>query len=59
MDSDRVREILESHGIIAVNYENDPVWIEQLTEDHTARVTLLATNETKEVPVSELAEDNP
>jgi H-type small acid-soluble spore protein len=59
LDSQRVRQIIESHGVIGVNYQDDPVWIEQINNDDTAQVTVLGTNERMEVPVTELTEDSP
>lgn len=59
MDSQRVKQIIESHGVIGVNYQDTPVWIEQINNDATAQVTVLDTNELMEVPVTELSEDNP
>lgn len=58
MDSKRARQIIESHGVIGVNFHDDPVWIEQINNDDTAQVTVLGNNEQMEVPVTELSEDN-
>lgn len=56
MDSARIGEIMESHGVIEVKYQNSPVWIEGLRVNGMADVTLLATDERLEVPVEELDE---
>jgi small acid-soluble spore protein H (minor) len=58
MDSLRAKQILESHGVIGVTFQDAPVWIEQITNDDTAQVTVLDTNERLEVPVTQLQEGN-
>lgn len=58
MDSRRARQIIESHGVIEVNYKDTPVWIEQIKNDDTAQVTVLDTDQQMEVPVTELTEAN-
>jgi H-type small acid-soluble spore protein len=59
LNRQRVKQILESHGVIGIAYQDAPVWIEQLNQDDTAQVTLLGTNERVEVPVSDLIEADP
>ena len=56
MNSERVKEIIESHGVIAVNYHESPVWLEQITEDQKVEITTLDTNQRMEVPVDQLTE---
>lgn len=59
MDMKRAEEIINSKGIIEVNYKNSPVWIESLIEDgSTAHVKVLSTNETMNIPVSDLKESS-
>ncbi|MCL6590890.1 MAG: H-type small acid-soluble spore protein [Firmicutes bacterium] len=56
MDYERIKDIIESHGVIEVRYQNSPVWIEQIKDKETAEVTLLDTKERMEAPISELTE---
>jgi small acid-soluble spore protein H (minor) len=56
LNSERVKQIIESHGVIAVNYHESPVWIEQITDEQNAEVTTLDTNQRMEVPIDELTE---
>ncbi|HYE83217.1 MAG TPA: H-type small acid-soluble spore protein [Clostridia bacterium] len=59
MDIKRAEEIINSKGIIAVDYKNSPVWIESVFKDSsTAHVKLLSNNETMNIPVSDLTEKN-
>ncbi|HOP75512.1 MAG TPA: H-type small acid-soluble spore protein [Bacillota bacterium] len=58
MDYQRAKEIMESHGVISVSYENAPVWLEQLHADReTAEVINLFNDERLEVPLENLMED--
>lgn len=59
MDSQRVKQIIESYGVIGVTFQDASVWIEQINNDETAQVTVLDTNERMDVPVTQLSEDNP
>ena len=56
MNSERIKQIIESHGVIAVNYHDSPVWLEQITDEQTVEVTTLDTNQRLEVPVDQLTE---
>lgn len=56
MDCKRAREILESHGVIEVLYQNQPVWIEQIIDDNRAIVSQMTTRRQQEVSLSELTE---
>lgn len=58
MDIGRAKQIIESEGVIAVNYHNSPVWIEQLKDNENAEVTTLDTNQRIEVSIDELDEAN-
>lgn len=59
MDSQRAKQIIESHGVIAVNYHDSPIWIEQIKDNENAEVTTLDTNQRIEVPMDELVESDP
>ncbi len=57
MQFDRAKEILNSSDNINVTYHNSPVWIESLQgDDSSAFVTLIGTERSMTVPVTELAE---
>jgi H-type small acid-soluble spore protein len=58
LDIGRAKQIIESEGVIAVNYHNSPVWIEQLKDNENAEVTTLDTNQRIEVSIDELDEAN-
>lgn len=58
MDSKRVEEIMQSHGVINVSYNGMPVWIEGIHGDG-AEVTLIDMDKKIEVPISALAEADP
>jgi H-type small acid-soluble spore protein len=59
MDNKRVQQIIESHGVIAVNYHDSPVWIEQIKNQDEAEVTILDNNQRMEVPIEQLIESDP
>jgi H-type small acid-soluble spore protein len=59
VDSERAKQIIESHGVIAVNYHDSPVWIEQIKDTENAEVTTLDTNQRMEVPLEKLLEAEP
>lgn len=55
MDMSKAREIIVSHGVVGVCYENREVWIEELFEDsESARVKVLETDQEYLVPVDKL-----
>ncbi len=56
MNSERVKEIIESHGVIAVNFHDSPVWLEQINDDQNVEITTLDTNQRMEVPIDQLTE---
>ncbi len=56
MNEQRIHEILDSHGVIDVRYQNLPVWIEQVNQDR-AEVILLDTDQRLEVPLADLYEE--
>lgn len=58
MDSKRVEEIMQSHGVIHVSYNGMPVWIESVRGD-MAEVTLIDMKRKIDVSTSALAEADP
>ena len=60
MDIKRAEEIINSKGVIEVTYNNAPVWLESIIEDEAAaRVKLLSTNQSINIPVEQLSEKHP
>jgi H-type small acid-soluble spore protein len=55
MDNKRVREIINSLGVIEVLYQGRPVWIEDV-DGSLAQVRYLDARDSFEVPVGELKE---
>lgn len=58
MKRERVAEIMESHGVININYNGMPVWIEGVRGD-MAEITFVGTDRRIDVPVRELTEADP
>ena len=58
MNSKRVEEILQSHGVINISYNGMPVWVEGIRGD-VAEVTLIDMERRMEVPISALTEADP
>lgn len=58
MDSKRLEEIMQSHGVINVSYEGMPVCIEGFRGD-VAEVTLIDLKRRVDVPISGLTEADP
>lgn len=58
MDNESARRIIESLGVIEVQYNGIPVWIENI-KDNTAEVSYLDTKNKAEVPVEKLVERKP
>ena len=58
MDRNTAKEIINSHGVIEVFYHGEPVWNEQVKTNDQAEISLLTTNERREVPVRELCYDD-
>ncbi|APM39538.1 H-type small acid-soluble spore protein [Clostridium kluyveri] len=58
MDKNRVKEILESKGIIEVKYKNNPVWLESISTDKDDKIQVkdLNTNEHFSVNIIDLKE---
>lgn len=53
----RAREIINSHGVIDVEYQEEPIWIESIDDiKEMAHVRNLRTRESVNVPISELYE---
>lgn len=58
MDTKRAIEIVDSLGVIEVNYKGSPVWIENINQQsNTAKVRDINTNKELNVNISDL-EDN-
>ena len=59
MDKERIEEILESHGVINVTYNNKPVWIECISTDLDGYIQVkdLNTEEHYAVRVTDLKEN--
>ncbi|WP_032120861.1 H-type small acid-soluble spore protein [Clostridium amazonitimonense] len=59
MDIKRATEIVESLGVIDVNYKGNSVWIENINQkDNEAVVKDLKTNKEFPVDISQLEEGN-
>ncbi|BAH07070.1 hypothetical protein CKR_2019 [Clostridium kluyveri NBRC 12016] len=58
LDENRVKEILESKGIIEVKYKNNPVWLESISTDKDDKIQVkdLNTNEHFSVNIIDLKE---
>jgi small acid-soluble spore protein H (minor) len=58
LDEKRLLEILESHGIISVTYNNNPVWLEGISNDKDGVIQVkdLKTDELMLVDIRELKE---
>jgi len=56
LNKERVKEILESKGVINVLYENTPVWIESIgtDKDGVIQVRNLKTNKSLTVNIKDL-----
>jgi H-type small acid-soluble spore protein len=58
MDNRRAEEIMQSHGVIDVNYNGMPVWLEGIRGD-MAKVTFIGLDTGTDIPVKELNETGP
>lgn len=58
MNSKRAEEIMQSKGVINVNYNGMPVWIVGVRGE-VAEVNLLGIERKMELPVDELTEGDP
>ena len=58
LDKQRVKEIVESKGVIEVKYRDNPVWLESINTDKDGKIQVknLNTNEHFEVDISDLNE---
>jgi small acid-soluble spore protein H (minor) len=58
LNKQRVKEVLESKGIIEVKYGNDPVWLEGISTDQDNKIQIrdINTNQRFNVDISELKE---
>lgn len=58
LDKNRVKEILESKGIIEVKYKNNPVWLESISTDKDDKIQVkdLNTSEHFSVNIVDLKE---
>jgi H-type small acid-soluble spore protein len=56
MDEQRVKEIMNSKGVIEVLYQGSQVWIDAVKDNNTALVHYISNNKKDEVPVYKLIE---
>jgi H-type small acid-soluble spore protein len=56
MERIRAAEIIDSLGVIAVTYQEQDVWIENIKNETMAEVSLLTTHEHVTVPLEKLEE---
>ncbi len=57
MDIKRASEIIESLGVIEVNYKGDPVWLENINkQSNTVKVKNMKTEEELNVGIKDLEE---
>lgn len=58
MDIKKATEIIESLGVIGVNYKGDSVWLENINEEsNTVRVKNMKTDKELNVDIKDLEED--
>lgn len=58
MNMERASEIIESLGVIGVNYKGDSVWLENINEEsNTVRVKNMKTDKELNVDIKDLEED--
>lgn len=57
MDTERVKQIIESHGVIEVLYRDSPVWINNIKDSNHVDVTVLDTEERMDVSIDQLLEN--
>lgn len=58
MNSQKASEIMRSKGVINVNYDGKPVWLESLNEENV-EVTFIGMNQRSIVPISALVVADP
>lgn len=58
MEYKRAEEIMQSHGVIDVNYNGMPVWIEAIKGD-MAEITFIGLDRSLNIEVNELNEAGP
>lgn len=57
MDIKKAQQIINSKGIIRVEYNNEPIWIENLDEkENAAYIKKIYTDEECMVPLNDLKE---
>ncbi len=58
LDKGRVKEILESHGVINVTFNNNPVWLESIgtDKDNIILVKDLETGKHMTIDIKDLEE---
>lgn len=58
MDIERVSEIMESKGVIGVNYKGSPVWLQNIYEgNESVKVKDIKTDKEFNVEIKDLVED--
>lgn len=58
MDIKRATEIIESLGVIGVNYKGDPVWLENINQQsNTVKVKNIRKDKELNVDIRDLEED--
>jgi small acid-soluble spore protein H (minor) len=58
LDSERAKSIIKSKDVVQVLYQGSPVWIEGVSGNDIAEVTILTGGKQRiEVPVSRLVEE--
>lgn len=58
MDIKRASEIIESLGVIGVNYKGDPVWLENINQQsNTVKVKNIKKDKELNVDIRDLEED--
>jgi small acid-soluble spore protein, H-type len=58
MDIKRATEIIESLGVIGVNYKGDPVWLENINQQsNTVKVKDIKKDKELNVDIRDLEED--
>lgn len=58
MNIERAEEIINSKGVIRVEYNDEPIWIENLDEkENAAYIKKIYTNEECMVPLNDLKEN--
>lgn len=58
MNKQRIKEIIESHGVIEVRYKDNPVWLESIGSDQDGKIQVkdLVTNKQFSADIKDLKE---